>query len=318
MGVDWFFVISGFIMAWICVISKEEKENPIEFLIKRIFRVAPPYWLATVLAMYLLSGGHSTETVLKSFLFIPLNGNDPPFYGYSALNIGWSLNYEILFYAIVFFSLFLKRNYVILAACSAIVLATLVAPALLATSGSIISTQRQIGLENKHLLLLTNSIMLEFVLGMLSAVIFSKIKNASLSKETIGILAITSLVFFIHPIATYDKNSHSPLSLGLPAALLIISLTLAECRNIIKIPKILVWLGERSFSIYLVHLLVVIPTLRHLPQPSQPVEFYGQLIFIITLTLIVANIWFLYVEKYFHSLGINIAQRIKMRSERCI
>ena len=47
-GVDIFFVISGFVMA-VSTIGKEHKVNPAQnFLERRLIRIAPLYWIATI------------------------------------------------------------------------------------------------------------------------------------------------------------------------------------------------------------------------------------------------------------------------------
>lgn len=100
-GVDIFFVISGFVIAYVSVFEKPEA-----FVLKRLFRVVPLYWLGT-LAVFAVAGVapslvNSTTSnlidLVKSLFFIPYvkgNGLTHP-----VLFLGWTLNYEVLFYAI--------------------------------------------------------------------------------------------------------------------------------------------------------------------------------------------------------------------------
>jgi exopolysaccharide production protein ExoZ len=105
-GVDIFFVISGFIMYHL---AKDEFGRPrasAGFLWRRLLRVAPPYWACTVamlLAMFLFRdhirhASPSLSQVIGSFLFVPV----PDPYGkyYPVMILGWTLNFEMLFYAI--------------------------------------------------------------------------------------------------------------------------------------------------------------------------------------------------------------------------
>lgn len=111
LGVQLFFCISGFI------IYKSAHDLPTGartawlFTKKRIIRIAPIYWLVTLL--YVLKGaaaGHppSNFEVLKSLFFIPYTdgiGLVRPILG-----VGWSLNYEMFFYMLVALTLLLPRQ----------------------------------------------------------------------------------------------------------------------------------------------------------------------------------------------------------------
>ena len=112
-GVDLFFVISGYIMARIC------GTNTQFFLRRRLIRIVPPYWLCTILlymfALYrpklLLSTHPGPADLFKSLLFVPYYkmGLIRP-----VLYVGWSLNYEILFYLLVAVSIFLLPRHPLL------------------------------------------------------------------------------------------------------------------------------------------------------------------------------------------------------------
>jgi peptidoglycan/LPS O-acetylase OafA/YrhL len=105
LGVDLFFMISGFIMVHITRDSRDTMRDSAVFLIKRISRVIPVYFSLTLL--YLLVQGSLisylmdsalTMHLMKSFLFIPQGGGLAPDFGQPVLGVGWSLNYEMYFY----------------------------------------------------------------------------------------------------------------------------------------------------------------------------------------------------------------------------
>lgn len=109
LGVDVFFVISGFI---ITTIAGDGRFNPKEFLVRRAFRIVPAYWTATLLITILAvaipaqfrTTIPTTEGLIKSLLFIPSLEPKAPL-----LLLGWSLNFEVFFY-LIFASLFFLRS----------------------------------------------------------------------------------------------------------------------------------------------------------------------------------------------------------------
>jgi exopolysaccharide production protein ExoZ len=101
-GVDLFFVISGFIMVYI---TYGLPTRPSSFLLRRLVRIAPLYWLFTLLILTLVvlapglfnAAQYDFGHVVSSFLFVP--------YAHPTLQVqrpllvpGWTLNYEIFFY----------------------------------------------------------------------------------------------------------------------------------------------------------------------------------------------------------------------------
>ncbi len=101
LGVDVFFVISGFI---ITTIAGDGRIDPKQFLVRRAFRILPAYWAATllitILAVAIPSQFRTTiptiEGLIKSLLFIPSLEPKAPL-----LLLGWSLNFEVFFYLLL-------------------------------------------------------------------------------------------------------------------------------------------------------------------------------------------------------------------------
>ncbi|QBF26860.1 acyltransferase [Pseudomonas tructae] len=115
-GVDVFFIISGFIMAFVSKGMKgSAPQKSIEFLVRRLFRVIPLYWRFTIVAYILafmsiscppnltscpwyLSDQYnfaktSFDWLLQSLTFT--HWNRGPIY-----SIGWTLIYEFWFYVL--------------------------------------------------------------------------------------------------------------------------------------------------------------------------------------------------------------------------
>lgn len=125
-GVDIFFIISGFIIAY--MVSKTTEK----FLIKRIIRIVPLYFLATVAMIltvmffpsFIRSTTISISGFIKSIFFIP----GPENRGQPILAQGWTLNYEMFFYIIMFLCIIFIKNkkYFTIACISVLALMTIV------------------------------------------------------------------------------------------------------------------------------------------------------------------------------------------------
>lgn len=98
-GVDIFFIISGFVMAKYAL---GKKKPDLKFLFERIVRIVPAYWLVTLLiVLWMVQTGDALPwtKIVSSVLFLQL---DSEFITIPILPVGWTLNYEMTFYALVF------------------------------------------------------------------------------------------------------------------------------------------------------------------------------------------------------------------------
>ncbi|RDJ25540.1 acyltransferase [Bosea caraganae] len=118
-GVDIFFVVSGFIMVHSSEKLFDNRDGPRLFLLRRLARIVPLYWAATTLFLLvalllpaaLNSGAPSLAQIAGSYLFWPTvstEGLAQPIY-----SLGWTLNYEMLFYVLFGLALFLPRAAVV-------------------------------------------------------------------------------------------------------------------------------------------------------------------------------------------------------------
>jgi peptidoglycan/LPS O-acetylase OafA/YrhL len=112
-GPDMFFVISGFIMSYITFGTRFDRRS---WLIGRVVRIYPLYMLFTALvvglwlydpAMTMGSGEQDWASVTRSVLIVPQAG-------LPLLFVGWTVEHEIVFYAIVFLTAsFLSLNWLV-------------------------------------------------------------------------------------------------------------------------------------------------------------------------------------------------------------
>lgn len=98
-GVDLFFVISGFVMS--LLLDRSAGEARSVFMRKRLIRIAPLFWLAGLLFTVLTwaVGRHIPIGLLVAN--VTILPPSPFHYDWPALVVGWSLGFELVFYALV-------------------------------------------------------------------------------------------------------------------------------------------------------------------------------------------------------------------------
>ncbi len=120
-AVDIFFMLSGFIMVYT---QSAARRSAAGFAGQRIARIVPLYWLATVgyIAFLVVASGAPADMLaefnsIKHFGALSMLFASHSFgYNYPVLVPGWSLEYEMLFYAILAGAIFASpRRYVAVA-----------------------------------------------------------------------------------------------------------------------------------------------------------------------------------------------------------
>ena len=233
-GVDIFFVISGFIMY-----VAARRERPGEFLVKRLIRVVPLYWIATFLlvAMRLPHFGEPDLTlagIIKSLLFVPYRVDPTHWQVYPVVVPGWSLNIEMFFYALFAIGLTLGRP----AWFSAVAIVVAV------TVGGLVKPFDAITFTY------TRSIMLEFVVGLGLAWAY---ENGRLARWMAAALPLGLLAILCSDvIPVNDALTRSLGGIGVVAGALAF-----EAHGMRLKARLATIVGDASYSIYLFHGLVL-------------------------------------------------------------
>lgn len=249
-GVDIFFVISGFIM-----FTAAREEPPAEFMRRRLIRVAPLYWLATA-AWFLINlaiaggAGRDLRHVLLSLLFIPHRSAAYPDSFMPYLEVGWTLNCEMLFYCIFAAGLAIRQVVVFPVAC----ILLLVSCRFWATPETALGYTY------------TSSMLVEFAVGLLIGEALEKCSLRGLSPLLlIGVLGLAAVEFL--------PGVPRGLSQGVPAALVVLGALSFERSG--KLPRLrsMRAIGDCSYSLYLSHSFVayaLVAVWRRLPLQGWP------------------------------------------------
>ncbi len=259
MAVDLFFIISGFIMVHSTVKNDEAAKDVTGFIIKRLARIFPLYCIVTIayfaITRYIGYGDIAgLSRLLKTLLFIPSGEGFPPVYGWPVLTVGWSLNFEIYFYAIFAISMaFGKLRWIIL---SALVLTPILATPLALGLPLRLTTEINYGLSPNYLNLVTNPIILLFLSGVLIGLLYHS------NFKVGGRLALSALVV-TSSLVVWQYTSrfivgHGVANWGL--SLIPFFAVSAIASKSLKVPsfKPLNFLGDISYSLYLTHPLILL------------------------------------------------------------
>jgi exopolysaccharide production protein ExoZ len=285
-GVDLFFLISGFI---VCHVTRSPDEH---FLTKRLIRVVPLYWAGTALVFIAaavapsLMNSTSANPVhlLKSLLFIPFdkgNGVRP------VLFLGWTLNYEMFFYAVFFVCMKISHRH-----------RALLSSAVL---GAIVLAGAQWGPFGVVPDFYTDPVVLEFVFGM--ACFYGHQAAQAHGKEATGrariawpLIALVLVYLYLSP--AQDGLPTRSVVWGLPAVWIFVIALWGLGST--QLPNAITRLGDASYSLYLFHpyLILVLDKKLHLFAPTAaPVSAALASILAVGLCCGIAMGLYVFVEK---------------------
>ena len=303
-GVSLFFVISGFIM----VITTKKSDGSLSyvksFITKRFMRIWPAYFIATIISFLLLDGVSwfaSTEHLtyfLRSMMFIPAGTAPAPTFGTPVLPVGWTLTYEMIFYVLFAISMLAgKLRWVVFYTIAMFML--IVLPFILKGGFSFAPTF-DYGLNSISLGLITSPIIWMFVAGVVIGQFYSsKIKIRS---ETLcWMMVFFSCSLVVSQYVAGARIGHGLFEWGLSLIPLMLCLTIASKTIDIKIPRAVIYLGDISFSLYLMHVLMQGVTLHAIIDTGFGDFVHGitNIITTTTTSIIAAGLFHKYVETFF-------------------
>jgi peptidoglycan/LPS O-acetylase OafA/YrhL len=247
-GVDLFFPISGFVMTVTTYRYWGQAGRAADFLLRRLLRIVPLYWAATLLkllAVLALPGLVSHPQldpwhVTASFLFLP--AWDADHRAQPVLPVGWTLHFEMLFYALFAVALWLRVRPVLWLGGVLAIVSFLPLEPVLGAIGT-----------------LADPILLEFVAGMLLgwACLAGHTLTRAMAAATL-VLALLALPL-TQIVPSGSAFTYRALLWGIPGAMAlaaVVSLEPVLRSRLAGWPQLL---GDASYAIYLVHGFVLPP-----------------------------------------------------------
>lgn len=239
-GVPLFFVISGFVM----MIAAEKMHNASctwkLFAIRRIVRIVPLYWFATSVKLFTLLAAaglvlHAQVDwlyIVKSYFFVPainVDNETKPL-----LAVGWTLLFEMFFYAVFTLALLVRVDAV-----------KFTAPILVALA---VASVFKSDAWNVALSFYADPIVLNFLWGMLTARLMER--SVLIKRNTAVVILLLSLGYLFFPRFPEYGNT---LTYGVASFFVVYCCASLEKAVNFTLPRSMVFLGAASYSIYLFH-----------------------------------------------------------------
>jgi exopolysaccharide production protein ExoZ len=313
-GVDLFFVISGFVMVQSSGAAFGAPHAAAEFLTRRWFRIAPLYWIVMAgYALLQIAQGKwqviDPARIVASALFFPLpaaDGSLAPFYG-----IGWTLNFEMFFYVVFALCLGVRRR--------------LAVPSIAATIGAAVIAGQMLPLP-QPVAYWCNAIILDFLFGVLIAMAYER--NWSIPRRAAWPL-IAAAIGAVIVGGAYGFNATLPevpttfarwIAWGIPAATIVAAVILCRDNSFERLSGIGRQLGDASYSMYLLHPIVIILMRKLIPATSGMAEPWrilmgaGHIAAIIVLIALLSIASFAALERPMIRLGKAVVAHFRGRS----
>jgi peptidoglycan/LPS O-acetylase OafA/YrhL len=237
LGVDFFFVLSGFIILHAHLKDSSGTKAARKYATKRFKRIYIPYLPVSLvlIVLYLIlpsvSLGNRDWSLLTSLTLIPTER--PP-----ALPVAWTLIHEMIFYLIFSLSYFTRHFFLVVAVWTTSIIVTW-------------SIGWKSSISLTYILSPQN---LEFIVGMASAYGFSKL-SSKWSPILIG-CGLTSILGYI-ALGASEPYAVDRVWFGVSLGPIVLGIAMLER---LKAPTPIPWLllvGNASYAIYLVHNPVV-------------------------------------------------------------
>ncbi len=172
LGVDIFFIISGFIMVVVTQNKFKNYLNVKNFLFSRFSRIYPLYWIYAFTAFFISVGDLNYRFIETLFLLPQKN---------TVLAVAWSLIYELYFYLIfALFMLFISERFLLLVSISWGIIMMLFF--------------HFTNIDNEYFKVATSPLILEFIIGIIIANYYLKLNNN---------IYISFIILFFHIVIIY-------------------------------------------------------------------------------------------------------------------
>jgi peptidoglycan/LPS O-acetylase OafA/YrhL len=308
LGVAFFFVISAFSMG---LSSDRHKEGSVlYFYIRRFFRIAPLYYVILAIGITFLYRIYSYSGLALNLIFA-YNFFERHYAG--MVWAGWTIGIEMPFYLIFPFiwkgiGKFKEWGFLVFTLLSSIIV--------------YYHYWAFKDVDNGVFWVLSFfRFFLVFIMGIWVYLISKKLqgaKHANLIGNTLFVVGLSLLILMIFNFYKPEFRYESFYS-GFFFSLILLGASISSFNSVFD-HKILKWLGKNSYSIYLIHTIVInkfdsyiYAFLKYRTQ-SIEIAFYSTMIFTVVVTCFLSEVAWRLIEKPGIDLGNKLVKKLKART----
>jgi exopolysaccharide production protein ExoZ len=286
--VEYFFALSGFVMAASHCRDFGQLLSPLHFWWRRARRIYPMYWLALLIPCYFLYAGQTPASFLRIASLAPVNVHEflPP---------AWTLRFEVAFYIMFGLSMLPYIGKPILAIWIGATLwnwwpAGQLHAIHLPEPAALSWFSANGGLH------FVDFLGIFFFCGMGAGWIFATLLPGK--RLSIGITAIgIALVALLHNYMDFGGPLQSVpmfVVIGIVIATVMLGCAGLERHGVLRLPRPALWLGTLSYPLYILHAALLLVFWKALPAHLQLGSagilalFYGLLVYLFTIAGIAA------------------------------
>lgn len=310
-GVDFFFVISGFIICYIHFNDISHPERIGRYIWNRASRIYPVYWIvflsvmSIALCMPSIRGAipHDPWLIIHSLLLFPQDPNIVGGTGAPVIIVAWSLQYEIVFYCI--FAIFIISARVGILSIALIIVYFVLFRYIYPS-------------YPLPFIYMMPSYFVEFGIGVLVAMLARRMPDLHIAfLLPLGIAGFLSLAVY-ECVGSVPYPRPIIMSLGYSlffATIIAGSVALERARRDFFDFRYFVFFGDASYALYLVHFPLISFASKLLSKilPGNLMWSIASLVAMFTLCCVAAAIFHKYVEKPMHGALRNIGVRHRER-----
>ncbi|HIP13074.1 MAG TPA: acyltransferase [Arcobacter sp.] len=285
-GVQLFYIVSGFTIYYIYQYKITDINSMKIYIIKRIFRILPLYFLLIPMYYYFFGVYNDYNFDILNIIshYLLLNGFFPEFIN-SILRVEWSIFDEFIFYFLLVYLFYKYTNFneaysLVITLCISLIIAII----------SFLLLKENLELKS-YLYLSPYFQMYNFFIGVY-IVTLSSVPNILKYKKSLIILILLFLIIPFYIDSTIIQTYFSSLIF----ALILINLKFNEY----KYNSVIKYIGTISFSIYLIHYFLIMMYARYINHTT--LNFIALISIIFLVSIVSYNI----IEKK----GINIGKRM--------
>ena len=290
-GVDIFFVLSGFIITYTSKKALKESSNFITFLKRRVIRIFPVYWIIITIflliqialpAFYKTPYDLTLINLLNTYCLMP---------DHIMINsVSWTLTYELFFYILFSLAFLIRSQKILIILSCTYVLVLIFASSFLSYGFS----------NNRWISVIFYPMNIEFFMGIAVALLVPLI-NISISKFLIvigSILFIAAALISNLDYYLFRNGFDRVIIFGIPSFCILLGVVRLELNKQYCIHNFLLYLGEASYSLYLIHLPLIVAAIKIIAKFKISNNLILQLlaVFLIIMICIISIIFFKKIE----------------------